>query len=184
MHKWRELLHLWRVVVWVCLLPLQPDVFIFSAPVWSARFGVHIALICAGIVVIATAKMGICYWFWRWVSRLIADTERYQRLKALVHEAASMVRAEGLADRFFDEIKLRHQPDVWSEHRVFKAARRAGCVALLGMGVAPVSGARSLCVPFLAATKWHGGLYALALGNALRVVYLTGGIKLILEAIR
>lgn len=184
MRKWHELLHLWPVIVWVCLMPVQPDVLIFSAPVWSAELGVGMVLICVGIAVLATAKMYISYWFWRWVSRLIADTERYRRLKSLAHEAASIVRAEGLADRFFDEIRIRHQPDVWREHKIFRMARWAGYLALLGMGVAPASGTRGTCIPFLAATKWREGLHALALGNAFRVAYLMGGIKLLLGILR
>jgi hypothetical protein len=177
--KLHDLLHLWPVAMMLALFPLQTELLIASAPAWAPEMGIGRLAAFWIIAGIATLKMHWGYWFWRWVIHLIADTERFHRLQVVVREGAALIRAEGLSDRFFAELKLRHKPDEWREHRILRTVRGVGYVGLFGIGVAPWYGARGPLGPVLAAAKWRDGVTALALGNVVRIAYLMGGLELL-----
>ena len=179
MRKLRDLLHAWPVAAMLALFPLQTELLIASAPAWAPKIGMGRLAAFWIIAGIATFKLYWGYWFWRWVIHLIADTERFHRVQSVIREGATLIRAEGLSDRFFAELKLRHRPDQWREHRVLKAARRLGYIILFGFGAAPMYGARGPLGPVLAAAKWRDGVTALALGNIVRIAYLMGGMELL-----
>jgi hypothetical protein len=174
----RVLLNAWPVAVLLALFPLQTELLIASAPAWAPKLGMGRVAAFWVIAAIGTAKLYWGYWFWRWVMGLIADTGRFHRLAVVVRQAASVVRAEGFADRFLAELQLRHTPDEWRKHPAVAAARRAGYVALFGIGAAPMYGARGPLGPVLAAAHWRDGVTAMALGNAVRIAYLMGGVEL------
>jgi hypothetical protein len=163
----------------LALFPLQTELLIAAAPAWAPKLGFGRLAAFWIIVAIGTSKLYIGYWFWRWVLRLIADTDRFHRLSALVRQGAMMIRAEGLSDRFFAELKLRHRPDEWRKHPAIVAARGAGYVALFGFGAAPLYGTRGPLGPVLAAARWRGGVTALALGNIVRIAFMMGGVELL-----
>lgn len=179
MRNLRDLLHLWPVAVMLALFPLQTELLIASAPVWAPKLDIGRLAAFWIIAMIATVKMYYGYFFWRWVIHLIADTERFHRIQAVIRDGAVLIRAEGLSDRFFAELKLRHKPDEWRQHRVVVAARRAGYILLFGLGAAPLYGARGPLGPVLAAAKWREGVTALVLGNLVRIAYLMGGMELL-----
>jgi hypothetical protein len=158
---------------------MQTELLIASAPAWGRHIGVGRIVAFVFVASVATAKMYWGYWFWRWVSHLIADTERFQRLAGVVRQAAALIRAEGLSDRFFAELKLRHTPEQWRKHRVLSMARHAGYAVLFGIGATPVFGVRGPLGPILAAAGWRNGVTALALGNIVRIAYMMGGIELL-----
>lgn len=179
MRKLRDLLHAWPVLVMLALFPLQTELLIASAPAWAPKLGIGRLVAFWIIAAVGTSKLYIGYWFWRWVIRLIADTERFHRVQGVVRDAAMLIRAEGLSDRFFAELKLHHKPDEWRKHPAVVAARGAGYVALFGFGAAPLYGTRGPLGPVLAAAHWRGGVTALALGNIVRIAYLMGGLELL-----
>lgn len=179
MLRFRELLHAWPLCVAVLLTPFQTEVLIATASTWGPRLGVDSFGSFGVVALLGTAKLYWGYWLWRWIIRLIADTERFHRLTGLVRQAAALIRAEGLSDRFFAELKICHRPDEWRQHRILKSARRVGYVILFGLGIAPVWGTRGSIEPVLAVASWRNGVHALALGNVIRIAYLMGGIELL-----
>ena len=179
MRKLHDLLHLWPVAIVLAMAPLQTELLIALVPVWAPKVSVGQGAAFWIITVIATAKLYFGYWFWRWVLQLIADTERFHRIQSIIRDGAVVIRAEGLSDRFFNELQLRHRSGEWRQHRVLRMAKGVGYLVLFWIGAAPMYGARGPFGPILAAAKWTSGVTALALGNAVRIAYLMGGMEML-----
>jgi hypothetical protein len=180
----RRWIDFWPLMAGVLLIPIQTDLLIAFSGQWIEQFGLPWWQAVAGVVAAGVGKMYCSYRIWGWVRDLIADTERFQRLADVTKRAARLVWAEGFVDPILAELKLRHEQAHVRGKNILATARWGGSVFLFGAGLHPMWGVRGPLLAVAGITGWKGGFYALALGSAIRTIYLMGGITLLLTAVR
>ena len=173
----RQVSDSWPLGVAVLTIPIQGDLLILSAETWRSWLGIGVVPAIAAVILITTGKMAWSYWFWGWLCDLIADTDRIQRLIAVVKQAASLIRQEGYVDLVFEELRFRRDQAHSQGRRLLTMTRWAGCGFLFGVGVYPMWGVRSPTLLGVGVTKFREGFYALIAGNAVRTAYLMGGLS-------
>jgi hypothetical protein len=149
---------------------VQPDLLILAQAQIGQRFGVGFWAVVALICIVATAKLYWSWWWWGWLGRFLEDVERIRIFKYYSRKALSIVRKEGLVDKAIDDLRLQRDPDRYRKHPLM---RYGVITATMLMGAWPTPGPRFFAVPACRAIGYRPAIHVLALGNALRVVYLT-----------